>query len=60
MSIHPNRDLIYDLSIPLAQLQIGLDFKKPLAYNVKIISLVNQVPEKMVKNLWVGVDPEVG
>lgn len=36
MSIHPNRDLIYELSIPLAQLQIGLDLKKPLVYNIKI------------------------
>ncbi|WP_316825390.1 hypothetical protein [Pedobacter miscanthi] len=36
MSIHPNRDLIYELSIPLAQLQVGLDFKKPLVYNIKI------------------------
>ncbi|WP_188754125.1 hypothetical protein [Pedobacter psychrotolerans] len=36
MSIHPNRDLIYELSIPLAQLQVSLDFKKPLVYNVKI------------------------
>jgi len=36
MSIHPNRDLIYELSIPLAQLQVGLDLKKPLVYNIKI------------------------
>lgn len=36
MSIHPNRDLIYELSIPLAQLQVSLDIKKPLVYNVKI------------------------
>jgi hypothetical protein len=36
MSIHPNRDLIYELSIPLAQLQVGLDIKKPLVYNIKI------------------------
>ena len=36
MSIHPNRDLIYELSIPLSQLQVGLDLKKPLAYNIKI------------------------
>ncbi|NTE04522.1 hypothetical protein G6M26_35850 [Agrobacterium tumefaciens] len=36
MSIHPNRDLIYELSIPLAQLQVSLDFKKPLVYNIKI------------------------
>ncbi|WP_293312446.1 hypothetical protein [Pedobacter sp. UBA5917] len=36
MSIHPNRDLIYELSIPLAQLQVGVDLKKPLVYNIKI------------------------
>ncbi|WP_131529900.1 hypothetical protein [Pedobacter psychrodurus] len=36
MSIHSNRDLIYELSIPLAQLQVGLDLKKPLVYNIKI------------------------
>ncbi|WP_029280789.1 hypothetical protein [Pedobacter borealis] len=36
MSIHPNRDLIYELSIPLTQLQVGLDLKKPLVYNIKI------------------------
>jgi len=36
MSIHPNRDLIYELSIPLSQLQIGFDLKKPLVYNIKI------------------------
>ncbi|MDQ0965596.1 putative membrane protein YgcG [Flavobacterium sp. W4I14] len=36
MSIHPNRDLIYELSIPLMQLQVGLDLKKPLVYNIKI------------------------
>jgi len=36
MSIHPNRDLIYELSIPLAQLQVGLDLKRPLVYNIKI------------------------
>ncbi|KQM72619.1 hypothetical protein ASE74_22350 [Pedobacter sp. Leaf216] len=36
MSIHPNRDLIYELSIPLAQLQVGLDLKKALVYNIKI------------------------
>ena len=36
MSIHPNRDRIYELSIPLAQLQVGLDLKKPLVYNIKI------------------------
>lgn len=36
MSIHPNRDLIYELSIPLAQLQVGLDLEKPLVYNIKI------------------------
>lgn len=36
MNIHPNRDLIYELSIPLAQLQVNLDFKKPLVYNIKI------------------------
>lgn len=36
MSIHPNRDLIYELSIPLEQLQVGLDLKKPLVYNIKI------------------------
>ncbi|MBB6239449.1 putative membrane protein YgcG [Pedobacter sp. AK013] len=36
MSIHPNRDLIYELSIPLVQLQVGLDLKKPLVYNIKI------------------------
>ncbi|WP_406827138.1 hypothetical protein [Pedobacter sp. KACC 23697] len=36
MSIHPNRDLIYELSIPLAQLQVGLDLKKTIVYNIKI------------------------
>ncbi|MGN8055229.1 hypothetical protein ACTJKN_03075 [Pedobacter sp. 22163] len=36
MSIHPNRDLIYELSIPLTQLQVELDFNKPLVYNIKI------------------------
>ena len=36
MSIHPNRDLIYELSIPLTQLDVGLDTKKPLVYNIKI------------------------
>ncbi|MGO4875680.1 hypothetical protein ACEN2P_03695 [Pedobacter psychrotolerans] len=36
MHIHPNKDLIYELSIPLAQLQVNLDFKKPLVYNIKI------------------------
>lgn len=36
MSIHPNRDLIYELSIPLTQLKVGLDLKKPLVYNIKI------------------------
>lgn len=36
MSIQPNRDLLYELSIPLAQLQVGLDLKKPLVYNIKI------------------------
>lgn len=30
------RDLIYELSIPLAQLQVGLDLKKPLVYNIKV------------------------
>lgn len=42
MSIHPNKDLIYELSIPLAQLAVNLDMKKPLVYNIKI----NQ-PNKM-------------
>lgn len=36
MSIHPNRDLIYELSITLAQLQVGLDLKKPIVYHIKI------------------------
>jgi len=36
MSIHPNKDLIYELSIPLAQLGVNLDLKKPLVYNIKI------------------------
>lgn len=38
MSINSNRDLIYELSIPLAQLQVDLDAKKPLMYNIKINS----------------------
>ena len=36
MSIHPNKDLIYELSIPLAQLAVNLDMKKPLVYNIRI------------------------
>lgn len=36
MSIHPNKDLIYELRIPLAQLAVNLDMKKPLVYNIKI------------------------
>ncbi|WP_316829730.1 hypothetical protein [Pedobacter aquatilis] len=36
MNIHPNRDLIYELSIPLEQLGVNLDLKKPIAYNIKI------------------------
>jgi uncharacterized membrane protein YgcG len=36
MSVNSNRDLIYELSIPLTQLQIDLDTKKPLMYNIKI------------------------
>ncbi|WP_343524832.1 hypothetical protein [Pedobacter sp.] len=36
MSIHPNKDLIYELRIPLAQLGVNLDAKKPLVYNIKI------------------------
>ncbi|MBO9674688.1 MAG: hypothetical protein J7577_14670 [Sphingobacteriaceae bacterium] len=36
MSIHPNKDLIYELRIPLAQLGVDLDMKKPLVYNIKI------------------------
>jgi len=36
MSIHPNRDLIYELSIPLSQLDVSLDLNKPIAYNIKL------------------------
>jgi len=36
MRIHPNKDLIYELRIPLAQLGVNLDVKKPLVYNIKI------------------------
>jgi len=36
MSIRPNRDLIYELSIPLSQLDVSLDLNKPLAYNIKL------------------------
>jgi len=36
MSIHPNKDLIYELRIPLTQLAVNLDMKKPLVYNIKI------------------------
>ncbi|WP_199748273.1 hypothetical protein [Pedobacter sp. KBW01] len=36
MSIHPNKDMIYELSIPLAQLAVNLDMKNPLFYNIKI------------------------
>ncbi|PWS30057.1 hypothetical protein [Pedobacter paludis] len=41
MTIKPNRDLIYEISIPLAQLQVDPEMKKPLVYNIKINS-----PEK--------------
>ncbi|GGI28439.1 hypothetical protein [Pedobacter mendelii] len=36
MSIHPNRDLIYELIIPLAQLDVSLNLNKPLIYNIKL------------------------
>lgn len=36
MVIKPNRDLIYELSIPLAQLQVDVNMKKPLMYDIKI------------------------
>ncbi|MFC3563118.1 hypothetical protein [Pedobacter jamesrossensis] len=36
MSIHPNRDMIYELSIPLTRLEVNLDMKQPLVYNIKI------------------------
>lgn len=38
MTIKPNRDLIYEISIPLAQLQVDPSIKKPLIYNIKINS----------------------
>ena len=38
MSVNSNRDLIYELSIPLAELQVDLNAKKPLMYNIKINS----------------------
>ncbi|MFC1225988.1 hypothetical protein ACFE6N_19455 [Pedobacter sp. BG31] len=36
MSIHPNKDLIYELRIPLAQLGVNVEAKKPLVYHIKI------------------------
>jgi len=36
MSIHPNKDLIYELCIPLAQLGVNVEAKKPLVYHIKI------------------------
>ncbi|MCZ4222357.1 hypothetical protein [Pedobacter rhodius] len=36
MGIRPNKDLTYELSIPLAQLEVSLDMKTPLVYNIKI------------------------
>lgn len=36
MSIHPNKDLIYELCIPLAQLCVNVEAKKPLVYHIKI------------------------
>ncbi|MBC6111959.1 hypothetical protein ACFOG5_00850 [Pedobacter fastidiosus] len=38
MTIKPNRDLIYEISIPLSQLQVDAEMKKPLVYNIKINS----------------------
>ncbi|MGM9479330.1 hypothetical protein ACS5PU_23105 [Pedobacter sp. GSP4] len=52
LSIHPNKDLIYELSIPLEQLQVGLDMKKPLAYNIKI----NQPSKGSFKKEGMGED----
>lgn len=36
MNIRPNKDLTYELSIPLVQLEVSLDMKTPLVYNIKI------------------------
>ncbi|WP_186462381.1 hypothetical protein [Pedobacter suwonensis] len=36
MSIHPNKDLIYELRIPLEQLGVNVEAKKPLVYHIKI------------------------
>lgn len=38
MSVKPNRDLIYELAIPLSQLKVDLNLKKPIAYNIKLNS----------------------
>ncbi|WP_131537400.1 hypothetical protein [Pedobacter nototheniae] len=38
MVVKPNRDLIYEMAIPLSQLQVDLNLKKPIAYNIKINS----------------------
>ncbi len=38
MVVKPNRDLIYELAIPLSQLQVDLNLKKPIAYNIKLNS----------------------
>lgn len=35
MVIKPNKDLIYELCIPLSQLFVDIDWKKPLVYNIK-------------------------
>lgn len=36
MIIKPNKDLIYELYIPLSQLLVDIDLKKQLLYNIKI------------------------
>lgn len=38
MVVKPNRDLIYELVIPLTELQVDLNLKKPIAYNIKLNS----------------------
>ena len=38
MLVKPNQDLIYEIAIPLSELELSIDWKKAIAYNIKLNS----------------------